>query len=346
MQKNTIDLELWKELYRLASQMKELAPWDWMRETDLFGVQNPETGETGFISVMGMSGEYRAIVVYLGVKALAGFWRVEQAGPWASPEMLLEIPQLQISFTGRDDQEKVDLDVIKHLQLKFRGKHAWPLFRSHRPGFLPWFLEADEAHFLRHVLEQTLHVAGRCKTQPEVLDAPDQESYLVRVPRQDGLTLEWDDQLVRVESPEPLKIPIEIGHGTLAAFKQLPHGEHHVESDFFLFPTPVQEGDRPFFPYLLMMVESKSGTILCSDMLAPQPSLEAMWGQVPQKILARLVEMGSAPKAINVQSELLFQLLKPLAEEVGVPVKQKRTLKHLDAAKESLFQEFLPEDLF
>jgi len=33
------------ELYDLAIRLKELAPWRWMEETDLIGIENPETGE-------------------------------------------------------------------------------------------------------------------------------------------------------------------------------------------------------------------------------------------------------------------------------------------------------------
>ena len=35
----------WLRLYELISQVKEMAPWEWMEETDLFVVQNPETDQ-------------------------------------------------------------------------------------------------------------------------------------------------------------------------------------------------------------------------------------------------------------------------------------------------------------
>jgi|GEM_PF-1998218 len=33
----------WRKLYHAAIRLKEIAPWQWMTETDIFGVQNPET---------------------------------------------------------------------------------------------------------------------------------------------------------------------------------------------------------------------------------------------------------------------------------------------------------------
>ena len=45
----------WRPRYEAADHIKELAPWQWMQESDIFGVQDPETGEFGFVSVMGQA---------------------------------------------------------------------------------------------------------------------------------------------------------------------------------------------------------------------------------------------------------------------------------------------------
>jgi hypothetical protein len=33
--------EQWRRLYEAAVGVKELSPWEWMTETDVFGVQDP-----------------------------------------------------------------------------------------------------------------------------------------------------------------------------------------------------------------------------------------------------------------------------------------------------------------
>jgi|SRR5437016_13197613 len=48
-----------RQLFDLAIGIKELKPWRWMEETDLIGIENPETGEIGFISVMAPSANMR-----------------------------------------------------------------------------------------------------------------------------------------------------------------------------------------------------------------------------------------------------------------------------------------------
>jgi hypothetical protein len=135
--KNTPALDDWQKLYDLMAQIKSLAPWDWMEESDIFGIQMPETGELGFISVMGMLGEHFAVAVYQGVKGLGGFWQMHSKGPKLSPEFVLQVPQLQASFEDRELISKEDREVMKKLGLKYRGAKAWPQFRSYRRVAFP-----------------------------------------------------------------------------------------------------------------------------------------------------------------------------------------------------------------
>ena len=44
---------------------------------------------------------------------------------------------IMLSFEDRDALQEEDLAVIRGLGLSFRGRQAWPLFRSYRPGYLP-----------------------------------------------------------------------------------------------------------------------------------------------------------------------------------------------------------------
>jgi hypothetical protein len=131
----TPDTREWRRLYEATVRVKELSPWEWMTEADVFGVQNPETGELGFVSVMGMLGEHYAVSLYLGSEGIHGFLNLQELGPFADPEALIQIPQLQASFEDREQLDKRDREVIKELGLKFRGRNAWPWFRSYRTSF-------------------------------------------------------------------------------------------------------------------------------------------------------------------------------------------------------------------
>jgi len=180
-------LDEWSKLYTAAIRVKEIAPWEWMTEADIFGVksrfasplrseQDPETEQLGFVSVMGMLGEHLALAVYLGPEGLYGFWGFQRLADTAKdasrqgkpfllsrilsddvlPEVFFRLPHFQTSFENRNELRQKDRDLIKQLGLKFRGRQAWPMFRSYRPGFWPWYLEAWEVRFLTHALEQAV----------------------------------------------------------------------------------------------------------------------------------------------------------------------------------------------
>ena len=127
-------IEEWRPLYEVMKQIKEAAPWQWMEERDIFGVQSPESGELGFVSIMGQLGEHLAIAVYLGAHGLSRFWEIQQAGPLLTPDMILNTPQLQASFENRSDLAKQDRQIIKQLGLTYRGRQAWPQFQKFCPG--------------------------------------------------------------------------------------------------------------------------------------------------------------------------------------------------------------------
>jgi hypothetical protein len=342
MADKTPTLQTWRKLYDAACRLKEIAPWQWMTETDIFGVQSPGTGELGFVSIMGQLGEHYAIAVYAGPEALYKFWALQHAGPDIAPEFFLEIPQFQASFENRNALQKQDHTIIKKLGLKFRGAQAWPLFRSFRPGFVPWFLEADEAAFLLQVLEQAQDVVRRYNNDAVLFPSPRDGHYLVRVPSQEQGHVVWEDRILQVPPPEPRALQFVLDTELLDALKSLPRQRLSFEVDVFMSLNGVQEKPaRPYYPFVFMLVDADSGMVLAADLLPPTPSLEAMWSEVPQRLLSHLAQVKRVPSTVRVRSPLLLQLLQPVAEELGIQLKQSRHLRSLDAAKKFLLERFI-----
>jgi hypothetical protein len=225
--------------------------------------------------------------------------------------------------------------------LNFRGRNAWPMFRSYRPSLFPWFLEAGEVRFLSCALEQLADVAPRFREDSSLLEPSGGESYLLRAPRQEGRRRRWEDASIGVPPLDAPPIEVEMEVPKIKSLGRLPRGEVRLEVDFFMFPAPVQdEGDRPYFPHMLLVVDAGSGMVLGSDLLTPHPSLEAMWGRVPENLADQLFAMDLAPAKISVDSELLFDLLQPLASEAGFGLELSPSLPGLESARENLLNTF------
>src|SRR4030095_9357302 len=341
MSEKTPTAEEWGRIYAAARRVKEMAPWQWMMEYEVFGVRNPERDEIGFVSVMGAAGEHFAVALYQGAVALYDFLALREADS-VEAGRVLEIPQLQASFEDRGRLEREDRDIIKNLGLKFRGANSWPMFRNYAPGMFPWFLTSSEARFLTLALEQLRVVAPRVRDDEDVLSGEEDDEFLVRVPRVENARLVWEDKIMRVPAPELKKAAAApLDPQLLESLKKLPEVTNVIEIELTMLPMPVREKkDRPFFPYLLMLVEASSGVILGNDMLQPLPSLDAMRAEFPTKVAEHLLRLGVRPLRVAVRTGTTARALAPLADELGIRIKLSPTLPALDEAMEFMGRMF------
>ena len=337
--------EEWERLFEMAARVKTQSPWAWMNETDVFGVQHPETGEIGFVSVMGALGEHTAVSVYLGAPALAKFIHLQQVPQEVFqeyPEMLLEIPQLQVSFENREILDDWDRQLIRNMGLKFRGRAAWPRFQSFRPGFMPWRLEPGEVFFLTLSLEQLEEVSSRVRADRSILRCDNAGGFYIRACRTtDGRIGEWEDRCVQIPPPEFPPVPLTWDPNDLKRLKRATSRGDIIELDFFQFPGSIgKKGQRPAAAYVLLALHAQSNMILCAEFIQIKDTLENMWGQIPGTILSRLADVEMRPKEIRVQSLLLLNFLPPAFDSLGTKIVFKPSLKKLGTARREMLAFF------
>jgi hypothetical protein len=318
----------WKRLYELAAELKQLAPWEWMDETMIFGVENPDSGEIGFVSPMGMLGEHLSLGVYLGAEGLYGFWGFQEAGLEAEPFALFEIPQLQVSFENREGLEKQDRDVMKKLDLKFRGRQSYPIFRSIR--------------MLIYAIEQTLEVAPRVRENPDILENEsdtENEVVLVRTAEKQGKKLVWRDEMREIPPPDEIGFTINIPAEFIDELKAFPQNKNFIlEIDLFYAPTPVAErGKRPYIPKMLMLADGRSGMIAGFQIIQPKEDRAENYLEIARNVFGSLEQLETRPQEIRVADEQLFYLLKNLTQQINVKLRQTDDLRAIEAAREAMF---------
>lgn len=333
----------WQQLYTLADRIKELAPWNDLYEDDLFGVRDPVTGEDYFISVMGASGEHCAIAVYCGALALYQFWtlrELDQEDAEVVIPLLLSIRQLQLAFEDRENLENYDRTVIKQLGRKYRGRAAWPTFRSFMPGYLPWRIDSAEADLLIRILEQAADVLARASTDETLLEPLKEDSYLMRIPEtQDGGII-WRDEVVQITPPPFPSLEIQISSEQIEAIRKLDK-QREVEVDIVTLPEPVvDDNGRPFLPNLLMVVDSKSGMVYASEMLPTADTPMRITANAVHTLLATFTRLGWTPNTIFVRNNSAEKVLQPIMKKLGVKLKVRNRLLKLDQALEELLNRF------
>lgn len=303
----------WLKLYQAAIEFQRISPWTWMGNEDLFAVENPDSGELGYCSILGSGQEEFGLGIFLGAKGFRRYLEVMSAD--AGPEDLDEgimTPMLSLLFANRQELQKEDIEVIRSLGLQFRGRNAWPLFRSQRPGYAPWFLEKEEVVFLTDAIEQALVVSNKVYIDKlDLFDNVDEDLVFTRYYRGGEWREEW-------RSPE--LSPRDSSNGTEAT--EVIHEAELLllrnsadelsgswEMDIFILPIPIgAPSSKPYFPLFFLVVEGKQGLIIDSQMTEPWITLSQKRDTVIQ-ILKRARQL---PRNIKVKSENIREILEPV----------------------------------
>jgi len=321
--------DCWRRLYDVFIRVRDAAPWRIMYEDDIFAVRDPRTSECGFVSVMGMRGEHFAVAVYLGLPGLNGFVRIQDKAPEIEMMDLLMVRHLQASLEDREQLMAEDLKPIRELGLKFRGAKAWPCFRSYRPGFYPWSMDADEVRRLTIALEQLLEELPRFRQDPGLIRRDDGEMLVREARTVDGATV-WEDRFEREFVADEVEVPIQLAEDSLEAFIRLPVNPGRIEIDLVMLPAPVREGrGAPFFPFLLLLMQ-ENGPVVGMEMLTVQTSLLEMHSLVPQIVLDKLLAGGLRPREFLCRSDDMETLLGVLSAEFQIPVTRLKRLKGIE----------------
>jgi len=310
----------------------------WMGDHELFGVEDPETGETGYCTVMGALQEVFALGVYLGPEGYDSYRRLAEGE--LDPEDLdavLSQRCLMASFEDRGALSSPDLATIRSLGLHFRGQGAWPQFRSMLPGFAPWYLTGRESRTLATALEQARETAERIRLGLDVLQGREKGMVLVR--RWDASAQGWKDAWERTPSFEPRPPAAFTMSDTRARNLRQRIGQAGVawEVELRHLPRAIQEpGQRPYFPRVWLCVESQSGFIMAAKVMESWRSPE----EFREEFLTILEEAPLVPSELRMARPDSSELLRPLAEKLGMVVVQRRRLPALARAKKA-FDKFL-----
>jgi hypothetical protein len=307
-----------KKLYSLAEQLRDLSPWRWMYESDVFGVESPVSGELYFVSIMGSEGTFPAVMVYEGKNALDWFVTVQESETAPRPEDIFLIPHLMLSFEDREALKPGERRRLKDLGFSFRGRGAWPVLRRIIPGHPPVFPDASKLDDMIPVLEQTLHIARRAqKEEPPFISIHEQGYTVFFRACEPGSRAAWRDEN-RLVQPEFKPVPVRFSLEAVAELNRFPKADHILEVDLPLLPTPIKDREPAYFPFVFFVVDGHSGYILHFELLSPHPSVEDMFASCGQLLLEVLIKHKIRPLEIRVRSRRLYPLFEKVLANTSI----------------------------
>ena len=332
----------WRDLYAAANSFKSAVCWQWMENGDIFVVQDPLSRQKFFCAIMGNAGMEFGLVAYRGYGGFKLLHRLltvedESEEDALSEDIMFLQDSLSCTFDDREALEKKDLEVIRRLGLKYRGRGEWPCFRDFTPGMVPWFLTGSQCVTLTHVLEQALVVAMECKKagNNDILFGP-QDELMLRFARKTPDGLKWAARFMEDTEEREESMEIELTDQVLVQkLKKLPAQKRKSwELDRFYLPAPIHDRERPYFPEMVAIVDHDTGMGLNMGMLepdAPQPL-------TADQLIDVLLSSGVKPRRILVKQDKLAILLGTFCEQIGIELRLLKVLPRISELRQGLLE--------
>ena len=330
--------QIWKDFYKTAMAFRDMKPWEWMDDSDIFGVQDPASGEIGYCCVMGAAKEVFALGIYLGEEGFHSYLNILFNADGFEDDMIsagLEQKIIKIEFVNNNEITKDEKEIYKELGLKFRGKNQWVSPRLFLPAYMPRTLTDEQALFSTHVLWQAMEVAEQCKENDEFL-YEDEEKIMVRVPEKMNNTLNWKNRWL--EEPEEAETePKQAIDPTIIANlkEKLPVKEAALCFSLGYFPGGILSGEgesHPFFARLALWISYGSGMILGFNTFSPK----AYDTEFDDFIFKTFQNIGFIPSQILTNSHYAAESMESIAESLDIDLIMAPDIKEFTDAMEGL----------
>jgi hypothetical protein len=327
-----------RDLVRTAYRVLEASPWEILDDNHNFGVEDPESGEVAYVSVIGSGGIQRGVAVYPGTKGFETLLFTQlDAMPQERDDALLLIRSIGCMFDEPRELSPDDRKLLRDAGVQVRGPLA-PSFVSYLPGYEPWALDAAEARLITHVMEQTLVVVEEFRRNPTLIEIAPVKRYLTRVPVAGSTPTAWSSVFKaprhKRESKSEAWTPDEL---TLARLAKLPitnDTDWEVDAVTGMGVLAANAQQRPQILRMLMVAERPSGRALKPEAI-PAPEFARSAGPA---FVQTLLEAGARPRRILVRDYELRGLLAPIAKGLGCKLLRVQYLPEIDRMRDSLLE--------
>jgi len=301
----------WKRLYMKAAEINNKAPWQYLRNTDYITIRIPDREEPVYCTVMGAGGVCYGVGVYPDNDALD---RMRQLIATRNFLQLKTFEQncMICCFGNREDVRPPDREVMKKLNLRFRGKNQWIYFRAMEPGYSPWYLNHKQAELMIIALHQLSQVCDELQ-RGEIQVNFDAGETVLRT--RNGKR--WQTSVVPMPSLQVTTDELSLTDKRLITkLRQKNQLPRVLELDTGLIPTLLQDdvNSIPYAPRYTVLVDRKNGELLRQDITPPK---EAFEDRIVSFLIDFILSMGR-PAGICVRDENMRTLLHLICEEIDI----------------------------
>lgn len=325
---NKATVSQWGRLYDIALDIKELQPWEKLRESDLIALESPMSEETVYFSFMGKNRSSFGISCFIGQKGLEGFYDLTDCRDGARSELLFKQNSLVAYFGAQKDVTQEDAALIKSLKLCFDRDGDWLYFRCFEPGYVPWPLNLEEVLLLTD-LYGALYTALKELFEDAVPVDFTKQIFCRRMNPETGAWIsEVMPRSTREKQIQNVSITDEL---MLARIMKRPLVDARLELDVFNIMIEVEDEEykKPFYPAMILLADAASGRIVEFEVFTPKDS-------ETEHVIALIlgfIEKHGRPLIIYLQNPRLQAILGQLCRSTAIPLEMVNFLPSINAFK-------------
>ena len=327
-------IQEWKDLYQVATIIKELKPWEHFWDMDLIGIQEGKEEDTVFFSVLGRGGGCYGLAAYEGYEGLNDFLMLAM-----SESMNLSVEYAMFSqhnltcyWGNRDELSGKQREIIKELGYKYRGKNQWLYFMSFCAGYYPYNYDQDEVRRMTRYLVRLGDALLYYQARHMDGDFENANMYLYSYDRKKK---QWGGRMQELPfTMYRFNNLIVTDDELLKELSRAPRTQYILEADISYLGVQIRDKTygRPVNPPLCMIGEAVSGIILKADMLGPEEDPRAA---LAENIVGFIMEHG-APKEIRVTNVIVESVLEHICESAEIRLRRVKRLSGLDGFRKEM----------
>jgi len=304
----------WESLYEVTKNIRLIAPWEYLRESERITLLLPGRDEPVYIVVMGNAELTYGIGIYPGYDSFGRLLRMTASEPDEDDiSIAFEQHCINLYFGDREELESRDKNVIKQLGLKFRGRNEWPYFRSMKPGFMPWYINHEEAELTIAALQNFAMAFIAYLKQDRKIDFEGGETILRFF---DSGTDLWFNSVVEMPPVPFIRPKLMITDDLLIArLKKKQKIRAKLGFAMTYLPVPIQDrNERPKIPRMAVLIDLADEKIIDHTLDTETEFV----GKAITEMLSQYITECGIPTSITVQNGNTGCFIADFTEKLGI----------------------------
>jgi hypothetical protein len=158
---------------------RELAQWEWLETENIFGIEDPSSGQVNWATVMGAGGGLFGLGLYLGERG-HHLLRLVVSGEADYVDVAYGQEAMLVTVSDWIEADEASVERWRAVWPEFREDAAVPHLESHAFGRIPRAVDEGEVAVLARALRQVVQLAERVRDGELELERAGDSPWLVR----------------------------------------------------------------------------------------------------------------------------------------------------------------------